>query len=148
VLGTTTSAALAGEPKVLSDLELESVTAAGVLVDVNSVAAGFGDRIRSLTDSDTFAITGDRYDLGVGLTLGHGYACCGEQADVAVGSEASGVGDIVHRGTRGPSYDDGIFAQGLSAGYVVALSFKQPLLRTLRPALAAAPNGMRDSGAQ
>jgi hypothetical protein len=137
VLAMTTSASLADEPTVLSDLELDAVTAAGVFVDVNSFVAGIGNRTRTLTDADTFAVTGERYDLGVGLTLGHAYACCGEDADVEVGSTASGVGDIVRRGTRTFKADDGVSAEGLSAGYVIALSFKEPLLRSreVRPAL-------------
>jgi hypothetical protein len=137
VLGMTTSASLADEPTVLSDLQLDAVTAAGVLADVNSFATGFGNRVLPLTDAETFAVTGKSYDLAVGLTLGHAYACCGEEADVDVGSTASGVGDIVRRGTRTLKADDGISAEGLSAGYVVALSFKEPLLRAwaARPTL-------------
>lgn len=128
---------LAAEPRVLGELELDGVTAAGVFVDVDSVAAAFGDRTRTLTDARTVAVPGKWFDLGVGLTLGHGFACCGEAADVAVGSTAVGAGDIVHRGTRAFKRDDGISAQGLSTGYVVAVSFNAPLLsRNMRPPLA------------
>ena len=130
VLVMTTSASLAEEPTVLSDQELDTVTAAGAFVDVASFAHGFGDRVFPFTDSDTFAITGKSYDLAVGLTLGQAYACCGEAADVDVGSTVTGVGDIVRRGTRYFKADDGISAEGLSAGYVVALSLKDPLLRS------------------
>jgi hypothetical protein len=135
VLGMSTSASFAGEPKVLSDLELETVTAAGVLVDVNSVAAALGDSTRAVTDAYTSVIEGKSLDLGIGFTLGQAFACCGENADVEVGSAVLGVGDIVQRGTRGGELDGGILASGLSAGFVVAVSFKDPLtmLQELQP---------------
>jgi hypothetical protein len=150
VLGMTTSPSLADEPMVLSDQQLDAVTAAGVLVDVDSFATAFGDRIFPLTKSDTFAVKEKGYDLAVGLTLGHAYACCGEKADVDVGSTASGVGDIVRRGTRTLKADDGISAEGLSAGYVVALSFKEPLLRAWvqRPTLDGLRSGTGNSQAK
>jgi hypothetical protein len=142
VLVLTTSAAVAQEATVLTDSELDAVTAAGVAVDVNSLAAAFGDRTRTLTDADTFTIVGNSFDLGVGLTLGHAYGCCGEQADVVLGSSALGAGEIVRQGTRVLKYDDGYAAEGLSSGYVIALSFKEPLLRQLRPALDEAANSL------
>lgn len=149
LLALITPIGVAAEPRVLDDLELDGVTAAGVFVDVDSVAAAFGDRTRTLTDARTVAVPGGWFDLGVGLTLGHGFACCGEAADVAVGSTAVGVGDIVHRGTRAFKDHDGISAQGLSAGYVVAVSFNEPLLsHNLRPALASVRSKLRDSGAE
>lgn len=117
---------VAAEPRVLGDLELDGVTAAGVFVDVDSVAAAFGDHTRALTDARTVAVPGRWFDLGVGLTRGQGFACCGEAADVEVGSTAVGMGDIVHRGTRAFKRNDGFLALGLSAGYVVAVSFRKP----------------------
>jgi hypothetical protein len=128
---------LAAEPRLLGDVELDGVTAAGVFVDVASVATVFGDSTRTLTDARTVAVPGKWFDLGVGLTLGHGFACCGEDAEVAVGSTVRGVGDIVHHGTRAFKRDDGSSTQGLSTGYVVAVSFNEPLpSRNLRPARA------------
>jgi hypothetical protein len=139
---------VAAEPRVLGDLELDEVTAAGVFVEVDSVAAALGDRTRTLTDAKTVTFPGSWFDLGIGLTLGHGFACCGEAADVAVGSTADGAGDIVRRGTRAFQDHDGISAQGLSTGYVVAISFNQPLLsHNLRPALNSVRTPPRDSGA-
>ena len=150
VLGMTTSAGVAEELTVLSDLELGAVTAAGVLVDVSSTAVARGDLTRILTDADTFAVIGEKFDVGVGVTLGHAFACCGEDADVEVGSAVLGVGDIVRRGTRALKHDDGSSAQGLSAGYVVAVSFNEPLLMPgeLRPALANARSVIRGSAAK
>jgi hypothetical protein len=126
VLGMSTSASFSGEPKVLSNLELETVTAAGVLVDVNSVAAAVGDNTRAVTDTYTSVIE-KNLELGIGFTLGQALACCGENADVEVGSAVLGVGDIVHGGTRGGKLDGGILAGGLSTGFIVAVSFKDPL---------------------
>jgi hypothetical protein len=144
VLGMSTSASFAGEPKVLSDLELETVTAAGVLVDVNSVAAAFGDSTRSFTDAYTSVIEGKNLELGIGFTLGQALACCGENADVEVGSAVLGVGDIVHGGTRGGKLDGGILAGGLSTGFIVAVSFKDPLamVQDLHSILTSAHTGL------
>jgi hypothetical protein len=137
VLGMTTSISVAGEPKVLSDLELETITAAGVLVDVNSIAAAFGDSTRSFTDANTSVTEGKSLDLGIGLTTGQALACCGEDASVQISSAVQGVGDIVQRGTRVLRFDDGISVEGLPAGFVVAVSFKDPLtmVQELHPML-------------
>jgi hypothetical protein len=142
-----TPTGLAAEPRVLGEPELDGVTAAGVFVGVDSVAAALGDRTFVFTDSRTVTIPGTWFDLGIGLTLGQGYACCGEAADVAVGSTAVGAGDIVRQGTRQSSRDDGVLAQGLSAAFVVTVSLKQPLLsHSTRPAVPAVRTELRDSG--
>jgi hypothetical protein len=128
------------EPTVLSDSELDAITAAGVLVDVRSVVAAFGDATRTLTDAKTFAIAGEGFDLGVGRTVGQALACCGEEADVEVGSAVFGVGNIVRRSTRAVKNGNRFLVHGLSAGFVVAVSFDGRLaaLRDVRPALPAA----------
>lgn len=140
---------VAAEPRVLGAPELDQVTAAGVFVDVDSIAQAFGDRTRTLTDARTLTIPGRWFDVGVGLTFGHGYACCGEATDVAVSSTADGVGDIVHRDTRVSRDHDGVAAQGLSTAYVVALSFRRPLLsHNLRAPLASARSVPRKFGVE
>lgn len=126
VLVMTTSAGVADEARVLSDRELDAVTAAGVAVDVHSFAAAFGDQARTLTDAKTFASQGAAFDLGVGLTLGHAFACCGEEAAVEVGSTVLGLGDLVHDVTHNVKHDNGRLAFGFSVGFVVAASFKEP----------------------
>lgn len=150
VLGVTTSASMAKEPAVLSDFDLDAITAAAVAVDVGSIAVTRGDRTRLFTAADTLAVAGEDFDLGVGLTFGHGFACCGDEAEVGVASAALGVGEIVHSGTRTLKHDDGVVAQGLSAAYVVALSPHEPLLRlrNLRPALADVGNRLRPSATE
>jgi hypothetical protein len=56
---------------------------------------------------------------------------------VQIGSAVQGVGDIVQRATRVLRFDDGISVEGLSAGFVVAVSYKDPVTaaQELRPAL-------------
>jgi hypothetical protein len=146
VVGLATSAGAAGEPTVLSDLELDAVTAAGVLLDVSSIAAALGDFANANTDANTFAFDGKTLDLGVGTTIGQALACCGEDADVEVGSAALGIGDIVHGVTHAVEHDGRPLAYGLSVGFVIALSFKEhpatvrdervAMLEELRAALA------------
>jgi hypothetical protein len=144
VLGMTTSA-VADERTILSDLELDAITASGVLVDVDSIAAALGDLAHTRTDADTLVINED-FDLGVGFTIGQALACCGEDADVEVGSTVLGVSDIVHGTTHHVEHEGRRLAYGLSVGFVLALSFENPpatvreehlaMLRELRAALA------------
>jgi hypothetical protein len=134
------------EPQVLADWELDSITAAGVLVEVGSVAAALGDSGISRTDGRTFVFGGEHLDLGVGITVGEALACCGEDADVAVGSTVLGDGDIVRGATRTLKRDGPVFARGLSVGYLLAISYGRhfaardqqlEVLDELRAALAA-----------
>ena len=125
VLGITTSAGAADEPTVLSDLELDAVTAAGVLVDVGSFASALGDLAGTRTDADTFVFGGEGFDLGVGRTVGLALACCSEEADVAVGSAVAGSGDIVHGITHSVEHDGRFLDLGLSVGFVLALSVEK-----------------------
>jgi hypothetical protein len=124
MLGLTSSVGVAGEPRVLSDLELQRVTAAGVFVDVSSIATAFGGRAHTVTNANTFVVKGKWLDLGIGVTAGQALACCGEEADVEVKSAVLGRGDSVYGGARVLRYDDGIASHGSSAGFVVAVSYK------------------------
>jgi hypothetical protein len=145
VLGITTSA-VADEPMVLSDSDLDAITAAGILIDVNSLATALGDFAHTRTDANTLVINGEDWDLGVGITIGQALACCGEDADVEVGSEVLGIGDIVHGTTHRVGHDGRRLAYGLSVGRVLAVSFENPpatvrdahlaMLKELRAALA------------
>ena len=123
VLGMATSA-VADEPTVLSDQELDSITAAGVLIDVDSVAAALGDFAHTRTDANTLVFSGEDLDLGVGITVGQALACCGEDANVGVGSEVLGIGDIVHGTTHHVKHEGRRLAYGLSVGFVLAASFE------------------------
>jgi hypothetical protein len=123
VLGMTTSA-VADEPMVLTDFELDAITAAGVLV-VDSFAAALGAFGDARTDANTLAFDGEDFDVGIGITTGQALACCGEGADVEVGSTVLGVGDIVHGVTHRVKHDTRGFAWGFSMGFIVALSFEE-----------------------
>lgn len=118
---------VAAEPRVLADWELDSITAAGVLLDVNSIAAALGDFASTRTDANIFTLHSDdlNLDTGVGVTTGQAFACCGEDADVEVGSTAVGMGDYV-RGITHTIGQDGSerhrFARGFSLGFVLAIS--------------------------
>jgi hypothetical protein len=130
VLGITTSAD-AAEPMVLSEFELDAITAAGVLVDVSSMAAALGDVAAVGTDANTGVFVGEHLAVGVGTTIGQALACCGGDADVAAGSAVVGIGDIVHGTTHSVEHDGRFLAYGFSMGFVVALSFGEPFV-TLR----------------
>ena len=116
------------EPTVLAELELDSITAAGVAVDVGSFAVARGDLTLAFTDADTIALSREAYDLGLGFTRGFALACCGKEAAVEVGSVAVGSGDIVRGTTHSPDQDGGDgsrWALGHTLGFVLALSFKK-----------------------
>jgi hypothetical protein len=155
VLGMTTSACVApepatvvtsdmksargsAEPTVLADLQLDSVTAAGVLVDVSSVATSLGDFGDARTGANTFIVGGEYLDLGVGTTMGQALACCGEDVDVEVGSTAVGIGDIAHGVAHGIEHHGRGLAYGFSFGFVLAVSFEkhQVMREKSRAALA------------
>jgi hypothetical protein len=124
VMGMTTSA-VADEPMVLSDFELDAITAAGVLVDVDSFAAALGTFGDARTDANTLAFDGEYFDVGIGITTGEAFACCGEDANVEVDSTVLGIGDIVHGVTHTVKHDTRGFAWGFSTGFVLALSFEK-----------------------
>jgi hypothetical protein len=147
VLGVTTSADVAAEPRVLADSELDAVTAAGVLVDVSSIATALGDFGAARTGANTFVVDGEYLDLGVGTTMGQALACCGEDADVEVGSTAVGIGDIAHGVAHGIEHHGRGLAYGFSFGLVLGVSFeKHQLMREkLRAALADLRFGHSDT---
>lgn len=116
---------LVAEPKVLADRELDSITAAGVLVDVGSIATALGDFVDAETDANTFAFDGDDFDVGIGITSGQAFGCCGDGAHVEVGSAVLGIGDIVHGVTHTVKHDSSALAQGFSMGFVLAISFEE-----------------------
>jgi hypothetical protein len=142
VLGMTTSA-VADERTILSDLELDAITASGVLVDVDSIAAALGDLAHTRADADTLVINED-FDLGVGFTIGQALACCGEDADVEVGSTVLGVGDIVHGTTHHVEHEGRRLAYGFSVGLVLAMSFENAPA-TVRVAHLAMLNALRSA---
>jgi hypothetical protein len=140
-------AGVVAQPKVLSNFELDAITAAGILVDVDSFSIAIGDVGRAGTDAKTFAFAGKQLDLGVGVTTGQALACCGENAEVEVGSAVRGIGDIVHGATHGIEHDGRPLAYGFSVGFVVAVSFEKHLamVEKLRAAPAELRPGLSDA---
>jgi hypothetical protein len=143
MLGLIIPTSVAAEPQVLSDLELDAITAAGVLVDVGSFATALGDGGRTRTDAITFALDGEEFDLGIGLTIGQALACCGEEADVDVGSAVFGMGDLVHGITHTVEHSSRFLTEGFSMGFVLVISFESlvreqhlAMLRQLHPEFA------------
>jgi hypothetical protein len=124
---------VAADPQVLADSELDAVTAAGVLVDVSSVAHAVGDHLVADTGAYTVVRAEPVIQVGIGFTEAYASACCDEESDVVVDSIAVGAGDIVHgrRYTaefRGATYNVGegfsYFTYGYSAAFVLAISFE------------------------
>jgi hypothetical protein len=131
MLGMITPTVVTAEPQVLADSELDAVTAAGVLVDVSSVAQAVGDQIVADTGAYTVVRGEPIVQLGIGFTEAYASACCGEESDVVVNSMAVGAGDIVHGRKytvefRGATYNVGKgfshFSYGYSAAFVLAIS--------------------------
>jgi hypothetical protein len=120
-------AGVVAEPKVLSSSALDAITAAGILVNVSSVASAAGNLSRTRTDANTSAFAGKQLDLGVGLTKGRAFACCGKNAEAEVSSAVLGVGDIVHGVTHAVEHDGRPLAYGFSVGFVIAVSFEKHL---------------------
>jgi hypothetical protein len=141
------SARGSAEPTVLADLQLDAVTAAGVLVDVSSIATALGDFGDARTGANTFVVSGEYLDQGVGTTMGQALACCGEDADVEVGSTAVGIGDIAHGVAHGIEHHGRGLAYGFSFGFVVAISFErhQAMREKSRAALADLRFGLSDA---
>ena len=125
VMSLMMPAGVVAEPKLLSNSELDAITATGVLVNVVSLSTAFGDLTRTGTDAKTFAFAGKHLDLGVGITKGQALACCGENAEVEVGSAVLGIGDIVHGVTHAVDHDGRRLAYGVSVGFVIAISFQE-----------------------
>jgi hypothetical protein len=138
----------AAEPKVLSDFELESVSSAGVVVDVASYAGARGDVTNTHTDADTIVSGNGLMEVGVGLTVGQAIACCRERgASVDVVSVVSGDGDYVYKiDVARKSDDDDSWIVGYSIGFILAISFPDVATvqqRMLDGALATMVQGLQ-----
>ena len=100
LLAITTPCFAIAEPRLLADAEMDAVTAAGVVVEVDAYARALG-RLAS-TRTDAHALTsrlGDGTEVSAGFAEGHAFACCGKGSSVAVGSSAAGGGDVVYGGS-------------------------------------------------
>ncbi len=95
VLNTIATAATAG-PMLLTDTQMDHVTAGFVAVDVNAAAASFGPGSQTFTNTGASTRSfhtpnGWQIDLGVGH--GTAIACCGTYNDTTVNTSAAVAGD-------------------------------------------------------
>ncbi len=96
LLGVTASCVAMAEPELLSDAEMDTITAAGVVIAVDAYAAALGTLALTRTEARTLtSAIQKRIEIGIGFAEGQAYACCDEGASVVVGSSAAGSGDVV-----------------------------------------------------
>jgi hypothetical protein len=137
LLGITAPCVAMAEPRLLAEAEMDAVTAAGVVVEVEAYAHAFGTV--ALTRTDARALTsrlGDGIEVGAGFAEGQAVACCGRDSAVAVGSSAAGGGDVLYGGSFSHVFHgaaltaDGAlqrFAFGYSAALLLGASSDAPL---------------------
>lgn len=123
--------AVQAEPLMLTEIQMDRVTAGGVLVSVEPYAAAYGDFGTAETFAQTNAGRTALFDYGYGFGLGYASACCGPDAAVDVATTIAGVGDTVGGGTATIIEDNGVTAIGTTVGWVAA--FSTPPLETLGP---------------
>jgi hypothetical protein len=100
LVGITAPCVTMAEPRTLADVEMDAVTAAGVVVEVDAYARALGTI--AVTRTDARALTGiieEGIEIGAGFAEGQAYACCGNGSSVVVGSSAAGGGDVVYGGS-------------------------------------------------
>jgi hypothetical protein len=122
-------------PKILTESEMDGVTAGAIGVEAIAFARASGDHALAQSRSNALAGTiNDRIEFGVGFAEGLAFACCSRQSEVTVHSTASSTGQIVHSATyafkfrgaiAGPSDQVSYFAYGYTAAFLVALSFDE-----------------------
>jgi hypothetical protein len=132
-------------PKILTESQLDRVTAGAIGVDALAVAQASGDY--AFAQSRSSALVGtinDRIEFGVGFAEGLAFACCSRRSEVTVHSTATSTGRIVHRATYAFKFRGAIagradqvsyFAYGYTAAFLVALSFdarSDPVPQTVR----------------
>jgi hypothetical protein len=101
LVGITAPCVTMAEPRTLADVEMDAVTAAGVVVEVDAYARALGTIAVTRTDARA-ALTGiieEGIEIGAGFAEGQAYACCGNGSSVVVGSIAAGGGDVVYSGS-------------------------------------------------
>jgi hypothetical protein len=131
LLGMLLPAAAAAKPTVLTESEMDEVTASGIGIEARAFAQASGDHVLAHTRSDALVSTINAREIGIGFAEGLAFACCSRQSDVAVGSSVSTTGEIVLRKTYVVEFRGAIverendvrhFAYGYAAGFLVARS--------------------------
>jgi hypothetical protein len=126
LLAATAPCVAIAEPRLLADVEMDAVTAAGVMVEVGAYARALGAIARTRTDAR--ALTSklmEGVEIGAGFAEGQAFACCGEGSSVAVGSGAAGSGDAVYGKSVSHVFHGAALAEGalkrFTFGYSAAL---------------------------
>jgi hypothetical protein len=125
-LSAATPAAAKAEPQVLTVAEMDTITAAGALVDVTTLAAGLGNHATAVTDAQTIVIDSPWMSAAIGWGVGEVVACCGPLSAVQVRTSVRGEGDLVRRRAVQLERDNGVLEVGLATGWVVAISRMRP----------------------
>jgi hypothetical protein len=100
LLAATAPCVAGAEPRLLADVEMDAVTAAGVMVDVRAYAHALGAIARTRTDARALtSIIEEGIEISAGFAEGQAYTCCGNGSSVVVGSSAAGGGDVVYGGS-------------------------------------------------
>jgi hypothetical protein len=126
-------AVVLASPKVLTDAQMDGVTAGAIRVDAVAFAQALGDI--ALTRTRTHTLTGPlhrRFEFGVAFAEGVAFACCSRTSEVVVASGTSSTGHVVYSKDYTYEFRGAIagrrgqvryFAYGYSASFLVALDF-------------------------
>lgn len=125
-LSAAIPAAAKAEPQMLTAAEMDGITAAGALVDVDTIAAALGNYASAVTDVRTLLIESPWLSVGIGWGIGEAVACCGPDSSAAVGASADGKGDLVRGRAVQLERDNGVLAVGLATAWVLAISRMLP----------------------
>ena len=112
----------AGRMIALTETELDGVSAAGVGVDVETMAFATGQFGQTATDLVTGIVANGPVVIGYGFGVGEAIACCGPDAEVRLGTSLSGTGDYVFQDSFTAYGDHGGLKSGVTNGLVLALS--------------------------
>jgi hypothetical protein len=99
-LAATAPCVASAEPRLLANVEMDTVTAAGVVVDVRAYAHALGAIAHTRTDARalTSLIEGG-IEIGAGFAEAQAYACCHIGSLLVAGSSAAGSGDVAYGGS-------------------------------------------------
>lgn len=115
-------ATAAPQPMALTVAELDRVTAAGVSVDIETLAFATGQFGQTETDLVTGVVSRGPLVLGYGFGSGEAVACCGPDAEVRLDTIATGTGSYVFEDTFTAYANNGGVKSGITNGLVLALS--------------------------
>jgi hypothetical protein len=110
------------EPRMLMPTQLDRVTAGGVYVDVSTLVNALGHYARTVTETQTTAVGGQKGDAGFGLGFSEGVACCGSDAAAHAETEVNGAGDQVTGGTVSVFTHTGDMSLAFTFGWILAIS--------------------------